>query len=220
MHDGLGATPRQPIDGPLRSPLGRPPRPSSGIRQSRPKGYGPIESSFSLWFVFVPETPQLTASGRDADVQSAAIGELVRPICGPGFTSLDIGQHRRPPKIPGLGSTIPRVGRIGRAATHGSMQLQCQWTAHQSARRVERMQAVPASEARCAGHPSVWTLARKAPRSEGGGRMFELCRVRQPTLEHTTPTAEPPFPCYSASMNTYPLVSSVPWQRFAAGDVL
>ena len=48
----------------------------------------------------VPEAPQLTAWGSDADVQSAAIGELVRPVCGLGFANLDIGQHRRPPKYP------------------------------------------------------------------------------------------------------------------------
>ena len=48
----------------------------------------------------VPETSQLTAWGSDADVQSAAIGELVQPVCGLGFANLDICQHRRAPKYP------------------------------------------------------------------------------------------------------------------------
>src|ERR1700756_3931941 len=41
--------------------------------------------------------------------------------------------------------------------------------------RVERRQAVPASEARCAGYPSVLAIGTEAPRFEG----FESCRVRR-----------------------------------------
>src|ERR1700716_4444989 len=40
--------------------------------------------------------------------------------------------------------------------------------------RVERRQAVPASEARCAGYPSVLAIGTEAPRSEGKGHSFEV----------------------------------------------
>src|SRR5712691_9036915 len=46
--------------------------------------------------------------------------------------------------------------------------------------RVERRQAVPASEARCAGHPSVWPLARRrlAPKASLGGSVGAKRRDR------------------------------------------
>jgi hypothetical protein len=49
---------------------------------------------------------RVTAGGRDVDVQSAAVSELVRFICGLGFADLDIGQHRRP-TIPGFAGSLP-----------------------------------------------------------------------------------------------------------------
>jgi hypothetical protein len=62
--------------------------------------YRSIESSFSLRSNSYLRRHGLPPWGSDADVQSAAIGELVRPVCGLGFANLDIGQHRRPPKYP------------------------------------------------------------------------------------------------------------------------
>ena len=82
-------------------PLHRPQSWSCTTRGTDPgRRVGTDREQLLLAVELAPEAPQLTALGSDADVQSAAIGELVRPVCGLGFANLDIGQHRRPPKYP------------------------------------------------------------------------------------------------------------------------
>jgi len=89
-------------------PLRRPKSWSFTTRGTDPsRRVGTDREQLLLAVELVPEAPQLTAWGSDADVQSAAIGEpygLSVALALRIWTSVSIGA-----KIPSLAGTIPRI---------------------------------------------------------------------------------------------------------------
>jgi hypothetical protein len=88
-----------------------------------------------------------------------------------------INSQTKKSQYPDLYPAAKAVSCIGRAPTLRSMHHIVNGPPINLLRRVERQQAVPAPEARCAGHPSVWHW-------HGGASLrrqdhpFESCLVR------------------------------------------